>query len=118
MQADGDANSGLLDQRAAIEWVQRHIARFGGDPDTITIDGESAGGASVVMQVVAYGGKGFLCLCRRWEKMINYVQEKSKFRSRERSPNRLGTGLLLRPKKLKKCFVRLELSYYQILSLT
>lgn len=57
LQADGDANAGLLDQRAAIEWVQRHISRFGGDPDTITIDGESAGGASVVMQVVAYGGE-------------------------------------------------------------
>ncbi|KIP02556.1 hypothetical protein PHLGIDRAFT_44347, partial [Phlebiopsis gigantea 11061_1 CR5-6] len=56
LQADGDANAGLLDQRAAIEWVQRHISRFGGDPETITIDGESAGGASVVMQVVAYGG--------------------------------------------------------------
>ena len=57
LQANGDANAGLLDQRAGIEWVQRHIAQFGGDPDTITIDGESAGGASVVMQVVAYGGE-------------------------------------------------------------
>ena len=57
LQVDGDANAGVLDQRAAIEWVQRNVARFGGDPDTITIDGESAGGASIVMQVVAYGGK-------------------------------------------------------------
>ncbi|KAH7904987.1 Alpha/Beta hydrolase protein [Hygrophoropsis aurantiaca] len=56
VRANGDENAGLLDQRAAIEWVQRHISKFGGNPDEITIDGESAGGASVVMQVVAYGG--------------------------------------------------------------
>lgn len=54
--ADGDLNTGLLDQRAALEWIQRHVAKFGGDPDNVTIYGESAGGASVVMQLVAYGG--------------------------------------------------------------
>lgn len=54
--ADGDLNTGLLDQRAGLEWIQRHISSFGGDPDNVTIYGESAGGASVVMQIVAYGG--------------------------------------------------------------
>jgi len=57
VEADGNLNAGLLDQRAGLEWVQRHISKFGGDPTEVTIAGESAGGASVVMQVVAYGGQ-------------------------------------------------------------
>ncbi|KAI0322568.1 Alpha/Beta hydrolase protein [Amylostereum chailletii] len=54
---DGDFNAGLLDQRAVLSWVQRHIRKAGGDPEKVTIIGESAGAASVVMQVVAYGGE-------------------------------------------------------------
>ncbi|THV06827.1 hypothetical protein K435DRAFT_644905 [Dendrothele bispora CBS 962.96] len=44
-------NVGLHDQRAGLEWVQRHITKFGGDPDNVSIYRESAGGASMVMQV-------------------------------------------------------------------
>lgn len=44
-------NYGLWDQHAAISWVRRNIEAFGGNPDNITIFGQSAGAASVSYQV-------------------------------------------------------------------
>ncbi|KAI5863807.1 alpha/beta-hydrolase [Durotheca rogersii] len=50
-------NNGLRDQRKALQWVKRHIYKFGGDPNHIVIGGDSAGAASVSLQMVAYEGR-------------------------------------------------------------
>ncbi|OCT84561.1 hypothetical protein XELAEV_18022714mg [Xenopus laevis] len=52
------ANLGLLDQVAAFQWVQENIKEFGGDPQSVTIFGESAGGLSVSAHILSPLSKG------------------------------------------------------------
>ncbi|WP_285274978.1 carboxylesterase/lipase family protein [Halopseudomonas bauzanensis] len=54
-EALGDANFGLQDQQLALEWVQANIDQFDGDPENVTIFGESAGGHSVMSQLASPG---------------------------------------------------------------
>ena len=55
------ANWGYLDQKAGIDWVRRNIANFGGDPNNITIFGQSAGGGSVLAHINSPHGQRCLC---------------------------------------------------------
>lgn len=55
---DFDSNCGLSDQILALNWIRANVEAFGGDPERITIAGESAGGASVVNMLACPGVKG------------------------------------------------------------
>ncbi|TVY82984.1 Secreted lipase [Lachnellula suecica] len=56
LRGNKSLNVGLRDQRLALEWVKDNVHLFGGDPDNVTIFGQSSGGLSVGMQILAYGG--------------------------------------------------------------
>jgi para-nitrobenzyl esterase len=56
---DGSAgNYGMMDQQAALRWVRQNIEQFGGNPHNVTIAGQSAGGLSVLAQLVSRGARG------------------------------------------------------------
>lgn len=57
-KSTGSGNYGLLDQAAALRWVQRNIRSFGGNPSKVTIDGESAGGWSMCALLTSPPARG------------------------------------------------------------
>ncbi|MET0340354.1 MAG: carboxylesterase/lipase family protein [Polyangiales bacterium] len=57
-EQSGGGNQGLYDQALALDWVKRNIAKFGGDPERVTIFGESAGSQDVCLQVASPKSRG------------------------------------------------------------
>jgi para-nitrobenzyl esterase len=51
-------NLGLLDLLEGLRWVRRHVAAFGGDPDAVTLFGQSAGGDAIAHLMIASGAEG------------------------------------------------------------
>lgn len=54
---EGSSNAGLLDQRMAMRWVKENVGAFGGDPEKVTVWGESAGAQSIAYHLFSYGGR-------------------------------------------------------------
>lgn len=57
IQGSGNTNIALRDMRQALAWISENVAAFGGDPDTVTIWGESSGSFAVGQLLLTYGGR-------------------------------------------------------------
>ncbi|KAA9166823.1 carboxylesterase family protein [Amycolatopsis acidicola] len=87
---DAPQNRAFLDQLAALRWVRENIAQFGGDPDNVTIFGESAGGTSVAALTACYAGRGLFRRAIGQSIAGGFLPESRARRTSERIAGELG----------------------------
>ncbi|MCJ1245940.1 hypothetical protein MMC30_003144 [Trapelia coarctata] len=101
----GSGNVGLFDQRLAMLWVKENIWRFGGDPDEVTVFGESAGGASILHHITANGGLGpappFKRAILQSAAFFPQPEPTQQYEGYKRLLNETGTGSLTELRKLE-----------------
>lgn len=90
---DAPNNRALLDQVAALRWVQDNIAGFGGNPDNVTVFGESAGATAVAALTAAEAGRGLFRRAIGQSIADGFLPEENARRSSEQIATALGSDL-------------------------
>ncbi|WP_254677984.1 carboxylesterase family protein [Agrococcus sp. SGAir0287] len=85
-------NRGVRDWLCALEWVQRHVAAFGGDPDHVTVAGQSAGGGAVLTLLGMRAAAGLLARAWAASPALADVPEQTARALAARLGDRLGIG--------------------------
>jgi len=99
---DKTSNFGTLDIIAALEWVKSNISLFGGDPDNVTIFGESAGGHNVLSLLVSKKAKGLFHKAISQSGYTTSISQEKAYRQSKSSPTSEHTSQKIVNKLLEK----------------